>query len=355
MVNQQAVARAAGVSAAVVSAFFTGNYYARDHRSAIGISKKTRDKIKSACKRLNFRPENPAMLFELYPEQADIAFLLNETIPDGYASPYHAMILNGVTQHAFKNKVNVLNFYFNPDHDYLVDPDPLPPAILNNGIRKILICGGRQNYSLFLKIQELGGCSVLLGQSIDIPGVVSVAPDFREAARSAIHQFHQNGHVDIFAVVESFHGRGSYPGREMKMGALEAMLELGLSDCENRFLQIGDTRATRLYPIVDRLMAMKPRPTAVYCMTDWTAQLLVVALQDRGAVVPDDISVIGTDDDRFATGLRPPLSTFHIPQKEIGEIGFESVQRISVNGVPKGPEKIVLPVRYVKRGSVKGL
>ena len=59
-------------------------------------------------------------------------------------------------------------------------------------------------------------------------------------------------------------------------------------------------------------------PEALFVDTDFKAIEVLYALQDAGLKVPDDIGVIGYDDMPEAARCDPPLTTVHIPRKQIG-------------------------------------
>ena len=59
--------------------------------------------------------------------------------------------------------------------------------------------------------------------------------------------------------------------------------------------------------------------TAVVCGNDYLAAGALAALDQGGVGVPGQLSVISFNDNDFAPFLHPPLTTMHLPIKEIGE------------------------------------
>jgi len=66
------------------------------------------------------------------------------------------------------------------------------------------------------------------------------------------------------------------------------------------------------------LLALKERPTAVFCYNDMTAIGALRALRKAGYRVPADVSVAGFDDLQIASFLEPPLTTVRQPKVEMG-------------------------------------
>ncbi|MFY0617498.1 LacI family DNA-binding transcriptional regulator [Shimia sp.] len=61
-----------------------------------------------------------------------------------------------------------------------------------------------------------------------------------------------------------------------------------------------------------------PNTTAVMCVNDVLAVGALRAAKEMGICVPDDISVTGFDDIEIATLAEPPLTTVHVPHREMG-------------------------------------
>ena len=73
-------------------------------------------------------------------------------------------------------------------------------------------------------------------------------------------------------------------------------------------------------------------------------------LQARGLSVPGDISVMGMDDLPMVELWIPPLTTVHIPSRELGGIALDTVLN-QIDGRIGPPRRVEL-CRQVVRGSV---
>jgi LacI family transcriptional regulator len=75
----------------------------------------------------------------------------------------------------------------------------------------------------------------------------------------------------------------------------------------------------------------------------------VRGLRDAGLRVPADVSVVGFDDIPLAEHFDPPLTTVHLPARELGTAaGQLLVERIAGRPVP---QRTLLPTRLVVRES----
>jgi DNA-binding LacI/PurR family transcriptional regulator len=59
--------------------------------------------------------------------------------------------------------------------------------------------------------------------------------------------------------------------------------------------------------------------SAIFCANDHTALGALRALNERGLTVPEDISLVGFDDESFALYLNPPLTTVRQDFDALGE------------------------------------
>lgn len=110
----------------------------------------------------------------------------------------------------------------------------------------------------------------------------------------------------------------------------------------------GARRATR------KLLAHPQRPTAIFCANDEMAMGAVHEIKNAGLRVPDDISVIGFDDIRYAEIMDPPLTTIAQPAQEIGQRAMLRLcQAIDGDDADTRPDQApeTLPHRLIVRES----
>jgi DNA-binding LacI/PurR family transcriptional regulator len=70
----------------------------------------------------------------------------------------------------------------------------------------------------------------------------------------------------------------------------------------------------------------------------------------RGLRIPQDLSLVGFDDDPLAEWLSPPLTTVRQPFTEIGQAAMELLGE-QLSGRAAEPRAVTLPVTWVGRGS----
>ncbi len=99
----------------------------------------------------------------------------------------------------------------------------------------------------------------------------------------------------------------------------------------------------------ERLAAGAPDFTAVFAGDDLVAAGALQALREAGLRVPEDVSMVGYNDDPFAADIG--LTTVHIPAEELGRAAV----RLAVRGADDAPVRAMLGTHIVVRDSVRPL
>jgi LacI family transcriptional regulator, repressor for deo operon, udp, cdd, tsx, nupC, and nupG len=100
---------------------------------------------------------------------------------------------------------------------------------------------------------------------------------------------------------------------------------------------------------MEKLLALEEPPTAVFAGNDEMAFGAVKAARTHGLSVPEDLSMVGFDDQTTAAFYNPPLTTIHTPCREIGrQATQELIEQIAGREVTR---EVVLPTKLVVRES----
>ncbi|MEP7453829.1 LacI family DNA-binding transcriptional regulator [Phyllobacterium sp. SB3] len=88
----------------------------------------------------------------------------------------------------------------------------------------------------------------------------------------------------------------------------------------------GDWSASAGYEATKKLLMLQDRPTAIFCQNDRTAIGCYEALKEAGMRIPEDISVIGYDDEEISRHLHPQLTTSVLPHRAMGRWAIEQLE-----------------------------
>lgn len=77
-----------------------------------------------------------------------------------------------------------------------------------------------------------------------------------------------------------------------------------------------------------QLLQMVPEMDAIFTGDDEAAIGVLSALHASGRSVPDDISVVGFDDQNLAQYMNPALTTIHAPSEEVGQVAARQLLQL---------------------------
>lgn len=117
----------------------------------------------------------------------------------------------------------------------------------------------------------------------------------------------------------------------------------------------GNWSPSEAYAQTRILMGIENAPTAIFCASDPMAVGCYEALRDLGRRIPEDISVMGYDDQWVARHLSPPLTTVMLPHEEMGRWAIEYLVDRIYNPRSKTVPQVKLECPLVERASVKSV
>ncbi|MEA5405974.1 LacI family DNA-binding transcriptional regulator [Arcicella sp. DC2W] len=77
--------------------------------------------------------------------------------------------------------------------------------------------------------------------------------------------------------------------------------------------------------VAHRIKALPIKPDALFVSSDLCAVSCIATLKDLDITVPNDIAVVGFNNDPVSQVISPKLTTIHYPAKEMGEMAVKSM------------------------------
>ncbi len=102
----------------------------------------------------------------------------------------------------------------------------------------------------------------------------------------------------------------------------------------------------------DYFKGKKQMPTALICDTDFIAFGAMNHARYNGLNCPDDISIIGFDDDPWATACSPKLTTIHQPLEQLTSFAFEILTESILDSSADVRKRVILDTHLKIRESV---
>jgi LacI family transcriptional regulator len=321
--TQADVAKAAGVSQAVVS-------YVLNDNQTVSISPGTRQRVHAAIAGLGYVPNTAARSL-----RSHRTFTIAAIIPD-IANPYYPAFVRGIQDVALADGYDVLTY--NTDGERDIELQALDAA-RRGRVDGLIVTPFHLTMDDILPILRDGTPMTLLGEletdgrathlpldAVSVPG--------EAAAREVVNYLIDRGHTHIGMIA----GMTSTPPRETRvLGYRRALAEHHLP-LEEILIRGGDFTEAGGYEAMRELIALDPRPTAVFAANDLMAMGAMVACREAGISVPGDIALAGFDNIPAARLVHPALTTLDQQANQSGRRAAELLLT-RLNGVFSGPNR----------------
>ena len=175
----------------------------------------------------------------------------------------------------------------------------------------------------------------------------SVTPCNRSAARLAAEHLLDLGHERILFLMR----RGRRTIERRFEGWQDALRARGLDGSAALAIEIDDWLPQLATEAIVRHIAERGLDfTALLAAGDSLAVGAMIGIERSGYRIPDDVSVMGMDDLPQAAFHNPPLTTMHIPMREIGAASLDLLLD-DLGGMDFPPRRVELACHVVERQS----
>lgn len=265
----------------------------------------TRKRVMKAAQQLGYQPNVLARSLRQR-ETRTIGLIVADIL-----NPFHALLAKGVQDTA--EEQGYVTFLFNSDEQ----PEKEARAIdtlrghLPQGLIVVPTSGTREHLKTLpnLPVVELDRVS-------GNPQASTVTVDNVGGARAATDHLIGLGHRRIGLIVGQ---QDISTAVERQAGYHDALKAAGLSPCPE-LMRSGQHREDDGSRAATELLSMPAgkRPTALFVGNNEMTVGAVLAARELGLRIPEDLSIVGFDDSRWAQTMWPPLTVIAQPAYELG-------------------------------------
>jgi len=115
---------------------------------------------------------------------------------------------------------------------------------------------------------------------------------------------------------------------------------------------VNDQSREAIREMAGNIVRMSPRPDAIFLTNDFCAAVCIQTFKQLGLRIPDDIAVVGFNNDTISQLMEPQITTIDYPGNEIGESA--ATHLIDLLNNPNDPtlhQKVVIDSKLIIRGS----
>ncbi len=337
------VAAAAGVSVTTVS-------HILNRVDGKRISPETRERVLQVAEELGYAPNTLAQGLRLQRSQT-IGFVSDEIA----TTPNAGRIILGAQEAAAAQGMLMLSV--NTGNDADLEHRSIE-MLLQRQVDGVLYAAMYHRVVQVPDILHSTPCVLLDARSED-PAIPFVVPDEVQGGYAAVHELTDHGHRRIGMLI----GEADIPARRGRLeGYRRALDDVGVPFdpslvVAEHFVPTGPDAGDAAvgYRAARRLLALDPRPTALFCFNDRMALGVYRLAAEMGLSIPGDLSVVGFDNQEvISEAFYPALSTVQLPHYEMGARAVSLLLGLIGNQdrAQSPVEQEMLPCPLVARASV---
>lgn len=313
-----------------------------------GVRRDTRERVRDAAERLGYVPTQAARRL-VTRSTGNVGFVVRE---DHFtrSEPFYTRIFLGTEFEAHHHNLYVLLTAISEGYEPGRDT---PRFLTERNVDGLLVAGGVPP-AFIEEARALELPIVLIDyEAADLPAVVI---DNQSGARMAVEHLLGRGHRRIACL-----------GAELDHPSMQARLEgyrlalMAAGRPPDPALLVIDPEARPEFltgvELAKQLLAVEPRPTAVFCLNDALALGVLEQARQSRVAVPDELAVIGFDDVPGAAAAMPPLTTVRVFKEQMGELALRALTDLLREAGTRGaryersPHAVRVTTEVVVRGS----
>lgn len=180
----------------------------------------------------------------------------------------------------------------------------------------------------------------------------SVIPDERYNSSLAVQHLLDLGQRKIAYIA----GPEDYFSSDQRLTGYQTTLKQAGIAIEPDWIVRGEWRVSDGYQCAQQLLSLKNRPTAIAAANDQLAYGALLAAQDKGLSIPDDLAIVGYDNDEISRVSNPTITTITLPLFKMGQTAAENLLQQVNNEKKESNEQLIKGELIIRQscGSAEG-
>ena len=322
------VSQKAGVSTATVSRVFNNTGL---------VDEETRQRVLDASKELRYMPN--AVGRSLSTRRTDSIGLL---LPDIYGE-FFSEVIRGADQTAQQNRYHLL---VSSSHNHRNEIEAAL-RVMSGRVDGLILMSPQIDAQTLISNLPVNLPVVLLNCFVDGVSFDSLNIDNLGGAYQMTQHLIQHGHERI-AVITGHDD--NLDADERIRGYRQALQENHLPIAEDWEIS-GSFSEESGYTAVQKVLALMPRPTAIFALNDSMAIGALGALREYGVAIPQEMALAGFDDIPIARFLSPTLTSVRVSIHELGALATQKLVHAIHEKNNHAKQQVVIPTSLALRES----
>jgi LacI family transcriptional regulator len=323
------IARLSGVSRSTVSRVINAD---------VNVKNETRNKVQQVLNNYSFQPNLAARGLATGRTNV-IGVVIPASVGVIFTDPYFPQLLQGVSVVCNTRDYSVMLWLAEPDYE-----QRMITRILHNGlVDGVIVVSIPMNDSIIQSLIESKMPFILIGRH-PTEKVNFLDVDNMQAGRKATMHLVRLGYKRIATITGL---QNQVAGYDRYQGYLKALQD-SYHQVRPELVAEGDFTEEGGYNAMNRLL--KYKPDAVFVASDMMAYGAMRALREANLRIPEDVAVVGFDDNPASSKTIPPLTTVRQPISQMGSKAADFLINIIETGA-QSTQKVILDTELVVRES----
>lgn len=298
-----------------------------------------RETILAKCAEHNFVPNSAGRSLRLQRTDA-VGVIYAPSFAELFGNIFYARIMEGLAETFGEAGVDIIL-------GNRLETDGLPTVVRQGKVDALVVLAGVFNTKSYEGFRNCPVPLCIVDGHTDSLKADSLTSDGFGGARLAAEHLFEQGHRRVLMTA---YRNSLYNIQQRTSGFFAGLRGCGMTINEKDALIEVDTDAEAAEKIIALVEENSP-PTAIFAVNDTMAIHLIEALTKSGKKVPEDVSVIGFDDDAVASHYHPRLTTIRLGKRDFGAISARLIlERLADRDKPI--THMVLPTELVIRETV---
>ncbi|MDF7797948.1 LacI family DNA-binding transcriptional regulator [Pontiellaceae bacterium B1224] len=231
--------------------------------------------------------------------------------------PYFSKLLDGIMRGVEEQGMDLVL-------SHCPHGEVIPPVLARRQADGVILFGNPELFPKIAKtLERIPVVWCFLMESMKQPAANYVLYDNRPVGAMAAEYLVEKGHQQM-AILNASPLHSSFIGRRDEFLRVLKLYGKSAEVIEGEFQDPPTGVAVRAQPLIERLAALNPRPTGVFCVSDDLMLAVFNGLRQRGIEPGRDIELIGCNNDQFLMEqMHPRPATIDLKLNRVGKQALE--------------------------------